>query len=263
MLKIKQWLGVAGFALAAAAVAAPAQADELSDILKRGELRVAVQTSGPLMSFMDKTGKRTGLAVEVAKRMADDLGVKLVLQDYEWKGLIPALLSGKADMVAADMTPTPQRAAQVLFSAPMFYADTVAVVPKDSPYKSYGELDKEGVTVGVLGASTYAEVGKKMLPKATMKEFSGGSAPVGQALSSGRLDAGIMSLSTANQFLVDFGNLRVLDGIMVREPLAFAVGPNAFRLKFWLDNWQTLKTADNTLPEQVKYWYSTDWKKDH
>ena len=112
-------------------------------------------------------------------------------------------------------------------------------------------------------ASTYAEVGKKMLPKATMKEFSGGSAPVGQALSSGRLDAGIMSMSTANQFLVDFGNLRVLDGVMVREPLAFAVGPNAFRLKFWLDNWQTLKTADNTLPEQVKYWYSTDWKKDH
>jgi len=55
----------------------------------------------------------------------------------------------------------------------------------------------------------------------------------------------------------------VLDGVMVREPLAFAVGPNAFRLKFWLDNWQTLKTADNTLPEQVKYWYSTDWKKDH
>ena len=166
-------------------------------------------------------------------------------------------------MVAADMTPTPQRAAQVLFSLPMFYADTVAVVPKDSPYKNFAELNKSGVTVGALGASTYAEVGKKMLPSATLKEFSGGSAPVGQALSSGRLDAGIMSLSTANQFLVDFGNLRVLEGVMVREPLAFAVGPNAFRLKFWLDNWQTLKTADNSLPELVQYWYSTDWKKDH
>ena len=145
--------------------ALPAQADELGDIIKRGELRVAVQTSGPLMPFMDKNGKRTGLAVEVAQRMADDLGVKLVLQDYEWKGLIPALLSGKADMVAADMTPTPQRAAQVLFSAPMFYAETVAVVPKDSPYKRYAELDKAGVTVGALGASTYAEVGKKMPPR--------------------------------------------------------------------------------------------------
>ena len=127
MLKIKQWLGVASVALAAATVALPAQADELGDIIKRGELRVAVQTSGPLMSFMDKTGKRTGLAVEVAKRMADDLGVKLVLQDYEWKGLLPALLSGKADMVAADMTPTPQRAAQVLFSAPMFYLSLIHI----------------------------------------------------------------------------------------------------------------------------------------
>ncbi|MCH1998992.1 amino acid ABC transporter substrate-binding protein, partial [Achromobacter xylosoxidans] len=70
MLKIKQWLGAAGVVLAVAAIAQPARADELSDIIKRGELRVAVQTSGPLMSFMDKSGKRTGLAVEVAKRMA-------------------------------------------------------------------------------------------------------------------------------------------------------------------------------------------------
>lgn len=264
MRNIKHWLGLATVAaVAALGASAHAQADELGDILKRGEFRVAVQTSGPLMSFMDKNGKRTGLAVVLAQRMADDLGVKLVLQDYEWKGLIPALLSGKADMIAADMTPTPQRAAQLLFSVPMFYADTVAVVPKDSPYKSYAELDKAGVTVGALGASTYAEVGKKMLPKATLKEFSGGSAPVGQALSSGRLDAGIMSLSTANQFLADFNNLRVLDGVMVREPLAFAVAPTAVRLKFWLDNWASLKTADNTLPETVKYWYSTEWKKEH
>src|SRR3546814_6424605 len=72
-----------------------------------------------------------------------------------------------------------------------------------------------------------------------------------------------MSLSTANQFLADFGNLRVLDGIMVREPLAFAVAPDAYRLKFWLDNWRELRTADNSLPEADKYWYSTDWKKEH
>ena len=62
MLKIKQWLGLASIAVASATVALPAQADELSDIIKRGELRVAVQTSGPVMSFMDKSGKRTGLA---------------------------------------------------------------------------------------------------------------------------------------------------------------------------------------------------------
>ncbi|MDM9561672.1 MULTISPECIES: ABC transporter substrate-binding protein [Bordetella] len=263
MQKIKQWLGIATLAVTAACAASAARADALDDILKRGEFRVAVQTSGPLMSFMDKSGKRTGLAVELARRMADDLGVKLVLQDYEWKGLIPALLAGKADMIAADMTPTPQRAAQILFSAPMFYAETVAVVPADSPYKHFNELNKADVTIGALGASTYAEATRKLLPQAKLKEFSGGSAPVGQALSSNRLDAGVMALSTANQFVADFKNLRVLDGVMVREPLAFAVAPDAYRLKFWLDNWRELRTADNSLPDAVKYWYSTDWKKEH
>ena len=44
MFKIKQWLGTACVAWAAASAALPAQADELGDIIKRGELRVAVQT---------------------------------------------------------------------------------------------------------------------------------------------------------------------------------------------------------------------------
>jgi len=263
LLKIKLGRHAAGAVLAATAVALPACADELSDILKRGELRVAVQTSGPLMSFIDKKGQRTGLAVELARQMADDLGVKLVLQDYEWKGILPALLSGKADMVAADMTPTPQRAAQVLFTVPMFYDETVALVRKDAPYQTWQELNKSGIDVGVLGGSTYSEAGRKMLPKATMKDFSGGSAAVGQALSAGRVDAGITARAIASQFTADFDNLRILDGVMVNEPLAFAVGPNAFRLKFWLDNWHTLKTADGTLPERVNYWYSNAWRQDH
>jgi len=263
MLNLKHWFSAASLALVSATVALPAHADELSDIIKRGEFRVAVQTSGPTMSFMDKTGKRTGLAVEIARRMADDLGVKLVMQDYDWKGLIPALLSGKVDMVAADMTPTPQRAAQVLFTVPMFYADTVAMVRKDSPVQTWQELNKSGLDVGALGGSTYADVAKKQLPAATLKEFSGGSAPVVQALSSGRLDAAILAYSSATQMLVDFDNLRIPEGVMVREPLAYAVGPNAFRLKFWLDNWNTLKTADGSLPELVEYWYSTEWKKHH
>lgn len=118
-----------------AASVTTAQADEMDDILKRGELRVAVQTQGAPVSFINKNGEQTGLAVELARMMGEDLGVKVVFQDYDWKGLIPALLSGKVDMIAADMTPTPQRAAQLLFSRPMFYEETVAVVQTDSPYK--------------------------------------------------------------------------------------------------------------------------------
>ncbi len=262
MKRLHKWASFAVIALTAYTVA-PAHATELQDIVKRGELRVAVQTSGPLMSFINKDGKRTGLAVEVVTQMAEDMGVELAMQDYDWKGLIPALTSGKVDIIAADMTPTPERALQVLFSRPVFFAETVAVAQEDADYDSWEDLDDSDVLVGALGASTYADAAKKLIPESKLKEYSGGSAPVGQALSSGRLDAGIMARSTAEQFLVDFGNLKILDGTMVNEPLAFAVQPEAYSLKFWLDNWVEMRTGDRSLPAMVDYWYSTDWKEDN
>jgi polar amino acid transport system substrate-binding protein len=62
----------------------------------------------------------------------------------------------------------------------------------------------------------------------------------------------------------EFGNLKILDGIITREPLSFAVQANAFHLKMWLDNYVELVTADRRLENQVNYWWnSTDWEKDH
>jgi polar amino acid transport system substrate-binding protein len=244
--------------------AAVAQADEMDEILKRGELRVAVQTQGAPVSFVDKKGERTGLAVELAKMMATDLGVKVTFQDYDWKGLIPALLSGKVDMIAADMTPTPQRAAQLLFSRPMFYQETVAVVPKDAPYKTWQEINKDGLNIGATQASSYGDAVKKFMPKANLKEFAGGTAAVAQALSSGRLDGAVSDLGNVTNFVREFGNLKILDGVITREPLAFATQANAFHLKLWLDNYVELITADRRLENQVNYWWnSTDWEKDH
>jgi polar amino acid transport system substrate-binding protein len=241
-----------------------AQADEMDEILKRGELRVAVQSQGAPVSFVNKKGERTGLAVELAKMMAADLGVKITFQDYDWKGLIPALLSGKVDIIAADMTPTPQRAAQLLFSRPMFYQETVAVVGKDAPYKTWQEINKEGLNIGATQASSYGDAVKKFMPKANLKEFAGGTAAVAQALSSGRLEGAVSDLGNVTNFVREFGNLKILEGVITREPLAFATQANAFHLKLWLDNYVELITADRRLENQVNYWWnSTDWEKDH
>jgi polar amino acid transport system substrate-binding protein len=244
--------------------ATASHADEMDEILKRGELRIAVQTQGAPVSFVNKKGERTGLAVELAKMMATDLSVKLVIQDYDWKGLIPALLSGKVDMIAADMTPTPQRAAQLLFSRPMFYQETVAVVGKDAPYKTWQEINKDGLNIGATQASSYGDAVKKFMPKANLKEFAGGTAAVAQALSTGRLDGAVSDLGNVTNFVREFGNLKILEGVITREPLAFATQANAFHLKLWLDNYVELITADRRLENQVNYWWNTtDWEKDH
>ena len=85
----------------AVGVAASAHASTLDDIVKRGELRIAVQTQGPPFSMVDKKAERTGSSVELAKLMAQEMGVKVVFLDLDWDGLLPALISGKADMLAA------------------------------------------------------------------------------------------------------------------------------------------------------------------
>ncbi len=116
MKKITKLLGLGLCALGLSAFVQSASADVLKDIVKRGELRVAVQTQGPPVSFVDKNGERTGFAIEVVKMMAADMGVELKLLDYDWKGLIPAVNSGKADFLAADMTPNAKRTLVLSFT---------------------------------------------------------------------------------------------------------------------------------------------------
>ncbi|TET85313.1 MAG: transporter substrate-binding domain-containing protein, partial [Desulfobacteraceae bacterium] len=54
-----------------------AAADTVAEIIKRGELRVACQTQGPPMSFVDRKGKRSGAVIEIARLMAKEMGVKV------------------------------------------------------------------------------------------------------------------------------------------------------------------------------------------
>ena len=76
MKRFKRLLTLSTGILAVALMGLPqAGADVVEDIVKRGELRVAVQTQGPPVSFIDKNGKRTGFAMEVIEMMAKDMGV--------------------------------------------------------------------------------------------------------------------------------------------------------------------------------------------
>lgn len=264
MKKLIKSLAVAAVALVSAVASQVAHAEDVMDrILQRGELRVGVQTQGEPVSFVDKNGARTGLAIEIVQMMAADLNVKLVIQDYDWKGLVPALLADKFDILAADMTPTPQRTAQLLFSRPFFYQDTVAFVKKDSPYKTWQELNASGLNVGGVQGGTYVTTVKDYLPQATVKEFASGPASA-QAVSVGHIDGAVSSAGNVAAYSASFDNLRMLEGTITREPLAFATRKENIQLKFWMDNWIELRTADRKLDNLVDYWWtSMKWEKDH
>ncbi|WP_195853930.1 ABC transporter permease subunit [Aerococcus tenax] len=75
-----------------------------------------------------------GYDVQIAKQIADALGLKLEIVKMEWDGLPPALQSAKIDAIIAGMSPTPEREKQIDFTDEYYGSDMVVVTLKDGPY---------------------------------------------------------------------------------------------------------------------------------
>ncbi len=240
----------------------------LSEIVKRGELRVAVQSGAAPYAFIDKHGKHAGSMIDFTKGMADAMGVKLKVLDFDWDGLIPALLSGKADVLAADMTPTLKRALKISFTDPWIHVQPCVFTSTKKSYQTLSDVNKEGVTVGVLLGSTGETIAKKYLPKAKIKSYKGGGRMVVQALVAGHIDAGVNDDLAVLTVLPDFppNSVRLLDKRLGqgKDPLAFAVRQDSVNLWQWINLYFDTVRSSGDYDKNISYWLEgTEWKKDH
>ncbi|MDJ0784759.1 MAG: ABC transporter substrate-binding protein [Desulfosarcinaceae bacterium] len=250
------------------AMVGSAAGSTLSEIVKRGELRVAVQSGAAPYAFVDKNGKHTGSMVEFAADMAERMGVKLKVLDFDWDGLIPALLSGKADILAADMTPTLKRHLKITFCDPWYFVQPCVFTGTKASYQTLEEVNKPEVTVGVLLGSTGETNAKKYLPNAKIKTYKGGGRMIIQALLAGHVDAGVNDDLAVLTVLPDFppNTVRLLDKRLGqgKDPLAFAVRHDSVNLWQWVNLYFKTIRTDGTYDANIAYWMeSTDWKKDH
>ena len=241
-------------------------AGTLDEIAQRGELRVACQTQGPPFSFIDKNGKRAGSSIELCEMLAKDMGVKVTFLDFDWDGLIPALLSKKADILAADMTPTIKRAMKIGFTTPLMYTGSVVFVKADSPIKSLADAKKAGLKVAVLLGSTGETEAKKAFPQAELKSYKGGGPLLIDAVMQGQADFGVNDASAVIGQVANFppNSLRMFPDVLSKEPLAFAVRYDSQDLLEWLEPLLPHCWLDGRLDQNLNYWVNPiDWKKDH
>ena len=267
-MKMKRLMFVLLALALTAGMVGTSMAGTLNEIVKRGELRVAVQSGAAPYAFVDKNGNHTGSMVEFTREMAKRMGVKLKILDFDWDGLIPALLSGKADILAADMTPTLKRALKITFADPWYYVQPGIFTKTGASYQVLEDVNKPSVTVGVLLGSTGETIAKKLLPNAKIKTYKGGGRMIVQALLAGHVDAGVNDDLAVLTVLPDFppNSLRLLDKRLGKgkDPLAFAVRQESVNLWQWINLYFKTIRADGTYQENVHYWMeSTDWKKEH
>ena len=136
MKGFKKRAQVLGLVAAWGLVSAQAQADRLADIKAAGVVKVATFDANPPFGSIDaKTHEIVGYDVDFAKALAKSLGVKLELVATNPANRIPLLQSGKADLIVADITITPERAQVIDFSTPYFVTGQQFLVPAKSPDK--------------------------------------------------------------------------------------------------------------------------------
>jgi len=167
-----------------------------------GKQKLVMVTSAdyPPYEFRDTaTGKDEiiGFDVDIAKRIAKELGFELSLKDTDFNGIIPALQSQRADFAMAGMTPTAERKKNVDFSDMYYEAKNTIVAKKGSNLKKTEDLI--GKKVGVQLGSTQETAAKKF--KGVNLEALNKTAEIIQEVKSKRIDGAIIENTIAQGFI--------------------------------------------------------------
>ncbi len=160
-------------------------------IKQRGVLIVGTSADWPPFEYVDKDGNIVGIDIEIAKRIAQELGVKLEVKDMKFAALIEAVRNGLVDIVLADMTPTAERGKQVDFSIPYYFSKGNAVVVLKDRLGSFGGVaDLYGKKIGVQLGTIQEEWAKSALSgKAEVISYDRVYPEMVMALQRGDIDA--------------------------------------------------------------------------
>lgn len=236
----------------------------LEQIQQSGVLRVGMSTFVP-WAMKDKAGNLIGFEIDVATRLAKDMGVKAEFMPTSWSGIIPALLTGKFDIIIGGMGIRPDRNLKVNFSIPYDYTGMSILASKQlaKGYTKMSDFNRPQVTIAARMGTTAAAAAKQYLPRAKLRLFDDEAKAV-QELLLGRVHAVVASAPLPQfQALKNPDRLFVpVKGTFTKEPIGFAVRKGDPDLLNYLDSWIRVVEAEGWLAERKHYWFETqDWEK--
>ena len=246
-------------------ISGSAIADVLDDVLERGSIRFGVAEFVP-WTMKSESGELIGFEVDVAKKIAKDMGLKAEFKLYSWEEVIPALQNGEIDVLAGGMSITPARALQVNFSRPLANSGvslaTNTNLTKD--IERLEELNSPEITIAVVKGTLAHSVTQKFFDKADVKSFASAE-DAGEAVVKGEAHAYLASLTQARFLALNNGDkvdLPISDPLLAsREALAVKKGEQ--ELLNFLNSWVTSRKADRWIATTRDYWFETlEWAED-
>ncbi len=203
----------------------------LEKIKSRGKLIVGTSADWPPFEWIDN-GQVVGIDIEIARRIADKIGVELEIKDMKFGALIEALKNDMVDMIIADISPTSKRELQVDFSIPYYFTKgNVVVTFGDKNIGSVKDLygKKIGVQLGTI-QQDWAEANLKNY--STIITYDKVYPDMIFVLKRGDIDAVVISEQVANVILQKEPGLKVALYVGGPSMSAVAVKNGAEDLKY-------------------------------
>jgi polar amino acid transport system substrate-binding protein len=248
----------------------------LAEICESGVITVSTDPAYPPQSSLnDQTGEYEGFDIDVATEIASRLGVSVDWEAPAWDIITAGGWNGRWDMSVGSMTPTNSRQEVLHFTEPYYYTPAVVVVREDDTEVSDLSTDLDGRTIGVCSGCTYEQfLNKELDIEGFTFDFVVDDANVNgydtdttalQDLASGRVEAVITSLTTAQGY-IDAGNpVKIVGDPVFYEPLSVgfdrSAQPSAESLSEAVDGIVVEMHEDGTLTSLSEQWYGVDLSK--
>lgn len=131
-------------------------------------LVVGMELQYPPFETSNAAGDPEGISVDLAYALGEYLGKEVEIQNIAWSGLIPAIQSGKIDVIISSMSVNPEREESVSFSKPYAHSTLGILANKDSGVEDASDLTKDGLRVAVKVGTTGFLYATDNLPNATI-----------------------------------------------------------------------------------------------
>ncbi len=238
---------------------APTSEEDTAEVtvktVQEGKLIMATNAAFPPYEFVDDNNEFAGVDVEIAKLIADELGLELEVQDMEFASILTAVQTGKADIALAGLTVTEDRKKNVDFAVSYATGVQVIIVKEGSEIKSVDDL--AGKKIGVQEATTGAIYCEDDFGAENITAFENGAMAV-QALLSDKVDCVVIDNNPAKEFVKKNEGLTILDTTYVEEDYALATSKENPELLEAINAIFEAKIADGSIREILDKYISAE-----
>jgi len=246
-----------------AANASASASPVIDRILQRGELTVGMAGNMPPLNMTTKEGELIGYEVDLAGAMAKAMGVRVKLAIIPFAELMPALQSGKIDLIMSNMTITPWRNLKAAFVGPYFISGKAFLTKKKTiaMAEEPEDIDTQNIRLVALKGSTSQAFVEKAMPHATLVTARDYDEAVKMVLED-KVHAMVADYPICVVSVYRYPNQGLLSVIttLTYEPIGVGVQAGDPLLVNWVENFMGIAEETGLLQELKERWLlNAEW----